>query len=96
MFGSTSIVSLLALASMVSAAPSGSIEKRAPIVYLAGDSTMATAKGTAGTLQGRSPTTTRSRQPLTKDRLGDVPPVLADYNGRQQSHRWPQLSLLHR
>jgi hypothetical protein len=53
MLCSSSVVSLLALASIASAAPSGSIEKRAPTVYLAGDSTMATAKGAAGTLQGR-------------------------------------------
>lgn len=54
MLYSSSIVSLLALATSARAAPSGSIEKRAPTVYLAGDSTMATAKGGAGTLQGRS------------------------------------------
>lgn len=52
MLGSSSIVSLIALASTAFAAPSGSIEKRAPTVYLAGDSTMATARGGAGTLQG--------------------------------------------
>jgi len=52
MLGSASVVSLLALASTAFAAPSGVIEKRAPTVYLAGDSTMAAAKGGAGTLQG--------------------------------------------
>lgn len=52
MLGSSAVASLLALASIAFAAPSGSIEKRAPTVYLAGDSTMATAKGAAGTLQG--------------------------------------------
>jgi rhamnogalacturonan acetylesterase len=52
MLGSLSIVSLLALASSAFAAPNGVIEKRAPTVYLAGDSTMAAAKGGAGTLQG--------------------------------------------
>lgn len=52
MLGSSSIVSLLALASTAFAAPSGSIEKRAPTIYLAGDSTMATARGGPGTLQG--------------------------------------------
>jgi rhamnogalacturonan acetylesterase len=44
MLGSSSIVSLLALASSAFAAPNGVIEKRAPTVYLAGDSTMAAAK----------------------------------------------------
>ena len=53
MLGSSSVLSLLALASTALSAPSGSIEKRAPTVYLAGDSTMATAKGAAGTLQGK-------------------------------------------
>ena len=52
MLGLSYIVSLLALASAAFAAPSGVIEKRAPTVYLAGDSTMAAAKGGAGTLQG--------------------------------------------
>lgn len=52
MLGSSAVVSLLTLASSAFAAPSGGIEKRAPTVYLAGDSTMATAKGAAGTLQG--------------------------------------------
>ena len=52
MLGSASVVSLLALASTAFAAPSGVIEKRAPTVYLAGDSTMAAAKGGAGTLLG--------------------------------------------
>lgn len=52
MLGPSSVVSLLALASTAFSAPSGSIEKRAPTVYLAGDSTMAKASGGAGTLQG--------------------------------------------
>jgi rhamnogalacturonan acetylesterase len=52
MLGYSSVISLLALASTAFAAPNGVIEKRAPTVYLAGDSTMATAKGGAGTLQG--------------------------------------------
>lgn len=52
MLGSSSVVSLIALASTAFAAPSG-VEKRAPTVYLAGDSTMATARGGAGTLQGK-------------------------------------------
>lgn len=53
MLGPSSVLSLLALASTAISAPSGGIEKRAPTVYLAGDSTMAKANGGAGTLQGR-------------------------------------------
>lgn len=53
MLTSSSVVAVLALASAAFAAPSGSIEKRAPTVYLAGDSTMQTAKGGPGTLQGK-------------------------------------------
>lgn len=60
MLGSSSVLSLLALASTALSAPSSSIEKRAPTVYLAGDSTMATAKGAAGTLQGKHPLTVSS------------------------------------
>lgn len=43
---------MLALVSTAFSAPSDRIEKRAPTVYLAGDSTMAKANGGAGTLQG--------------------------------------------
>jgi rhamnogalacturonan acetylesterase len=52
MLGPSHVLSLFALASTAFSAPSGSIEKRAPTVYLAGDSTMAKANGAAGTLQG--------------------------------------------
>jgi rhamnogalacturonan acetylesterase len=45
MLSVSNVVSLLALAAMAFAAPSGELQKRAPTVYLAGDSTMARANG---------------------------------------------------
>lgn len=48
------VVSLLALAAAALAAPSGDLTKRAPTVYLAGDSTMAKANGVT---TGPTPTT---------------------------------------
>ena len=45
MLSSFPVLSLLAFASTAFAAPSKNVEKRAPMVYLAGDSTMAVDGG---------------------------------------------------
>ncbi|CAO2647875.1 Nn.00g087970.m01.CDS01 [Neocucurbitaria sp. VM-36] len=45
MLSPSSVVSFLALAATAFSAPSGHVEKRAPTLYLAGDSTMAKANG---------------------------------------------------
>ena len=87
------IVSVLALASSAFAAPNADISKRAQTVYLAGDSTMARASGvTTGSFQVSPP---HHHQSNSLTRLGRLPPLLALPYRRQQSHRWPQLPLLH-